>query len=85
MSTNGAEGNFGSPASAAQQTNGGFTHAFSNSVGALFGVRVTTNLSLLQTNWTALGGVVKVVPGKFQFTDAQATNMPNKFYRVTGA
>ena len=50
-------------------------------VGALFGVMATTNLSLSLTNWTALGGVVEIAPGQFQFTDPQATN-GGRFYRA---
>jgi len=34
------------------------------------------------TNWTALGGVTEISPGQFQFTDPQATNSPQRFYRV---
>src|SRR5208282_6390874 len=34
---------------------GSFQFAFTNTVGALFGVLATTNLSLPLTNWTALG------------------------------
>lgn len=69
--------------SAVQQTNDAFTFSFANSVGALFGVRTTADLSLPQTNWTALGGVMEFAPGQFQFTDAQAANTPSKFYRLT--
>ncbi len=68
---------------APKQTNGAFTLAFTDSVGALFGVLATTNLSLLPTNWTSLGGVTEVAPGQFQFTDAQATNTPSKFFGLT--
>ncbi len=39
-----------------KSTNGSLQFAFANSVGALFGVLATTNLSLSQTNWTPLGG-----------------------------
>jgi len=63
-------------------TNNGFRFAFTNSVGALFGVLATTNLSLPPTNWTALGGVVETAPGQFQFTDPQATNGGLRFYRA---
>ena len=62
--------------------NGSFQFSFNNSVGALFGVLSTTNLSLPMTNWTALGGVVEVSPGQFQFNDPQATNKPLRFYRA---
>jgi hypothetical protein len=65
-----------------QKLTNGFQFAFSNSVGALFGVLATTNLALPLTNWTALGGVLEISPGQFQFTDPQATNSPNRFYRL---
>ena len=60
-------------------TNGAFQFGFTNSVGALFGVLATTNLSLPLTNWTALGGVAEISPGQFQFTDPQATNSDAAF------
>jgi hypothetical protein len=66
----------------ANLTNGSFQFAFTNSPGALFGVLTTTNLSLPLTNWTALSGVVEISPGQFQFTDLQATNGEQRFYRV---
>ena len=68
--------------SAQKLTNGSFQFAFTNSVGALFGVLATTNLLLPTTNWTALGGVVELSPGQFQFTDSQATNDPQRFYLI---
>jgi hypothetical protein len=68
--------------SATMRTDGSFQFAFTNSVGALFGVLATTNLALPLTNWTALGGVVEIAPGQFQFSDLQATNGPKRFYRA---
>jgi hypothetical protein len=63
-------------------TNGSFQFAFTNSVGALFGVLTTTNLALPLSNWTALGGMIEISPGQFQFTDPQATNSGQRFYRA---
>jgi uncharacterized delta-60 repeat protein len=63
-------------------TNGAFQFCFTNSVGALLGVLATTNPALPLSNWTALGGVMEVCPGQFQFTDLQATNAPQCFYRL---
>jgi N-acetylneuraminic acid mutarotase len=63
-------------------TNGLFQFAFTNNVDALLGVLATTNLAQPLTNWTALGGVMEIAPGQFQFTDLQATNFPERFYRV---
>lgn len=62
--------------------NGGFQFVFTNSPGALFGVLTATNLSIPATNWTALGGVVEVAPGQFQFTDPQATNGGQRYYQL---
>jgi len=53
-------------------------HAF----GAFFGVAAATDAALPLSNWTALGGVTELSPGWFQFTDPQATNSPQRFYRV---
>jgi hypothetical protein len=66
----------------AQALANGFQFAFTNSVGALFGVLATTNLSLPTSNWTALGGVMEISPGQFQFTDLQATSGIQRFYRA---
>ena len=63
-------------------TNGAFQFAFTNSVGAIFGVLTSTNVALPLTNWTALGGATEVSPGQFQFTDPQATNNPQRFYVI---
>jgi hypothetical protein len=62
--------------------NGTFQFLFTNTPGASFSVFGTTNASLPSSNWTALGGVVETAPGQFQFTDSQATNNPQRFYRV---
>ena len=63
-------------------TNGTFQFAFTNSVGALFGVLAATNVALPFGDWTALGGVRELSPGRFQFSDLQATNGGQRFYRV---
>lgn len=62
--------------------NGSFQFAFSNIAGAPFSVLTTTNLALPLSNWSALGSVTETSPGHFQFTDAQATNSPQQFYRA---
>jgi len=61
---------------------GSFQFAFTNSIGALFGVLTTTNLALPMTNWTVLGGVTEISLGQFQFADLQLTNDAQRFYRV---
>ena len=61
--------------------NGSFRFDFPNSVGALFGALATTNVAVPSSNWTALGIVPEIAPGRFRFTDPQATNQ-HRFYRV---
>jgi hypothetical protein len=61
---------------------GSFQFSFTNNPGASFSVLVSTNLSLLLSNWTIMGGITEISPGQFQFTDSQATNYPGRFYRV---
>jgi len=63
-------------------TSGTFQFTFTNSVGAVFGALASTNVSLPLSNWTALSGITEISPGQFQFTDPQATNSPQRFYRV---
>ena len=63
-------------------TNGAFQFSFTNSAGTVFGVLAATNVALPLSNWTALGGVVEISPGQFQFTDPQATNGLRRFYCV---
>jgi hypothetical protein len=46
------------------------------------GALASTNVALPLSNWTALGGVVEISPGQFQFMDAQATNGVRRFYAV---
>ena len=61
---------------------GSFQFAFTNSIGAIFGVLATTNPGLPMSNWTLLGGAIEVTPGQFQFTDTQAGGSLTRFYRM---
>ena len=61
-------------------TNGTFQISFTNSVGAVFGVLATTNLSLPLIEW-ARSDVTEIAPGQFQFIDSQVTNNASRFYR----
>jgi hypothetical protein len=54
-----------------------------NTPGATFTVLATTNVFLPLDNWSVLGQPVKIAPGQFQFIDIQATNNPQRFYRVS--
>ena len=66
----------GSGASALQFT-------FTNTPHADFTVLTSTNLALPLANWTVLGEVMQVSPGRYEFTDPQAaTNHPGRFYRI---
>jgi outer membrane protein assembly factor BamB len=61
---------------------GAFQLGFSNVPGMSFTVFGTTNVALPTANWTRLGGVTETSPGQFQFTDVQAANNDQRFYRV---
>ena len=61
---------------------GAFQLSFTNLIGLPFSVLGSTNLALPLTNWTVLGAPVENPPGRYQFTDLQATNNPTRFYRV---
>jgi hypothetical protein len=63
--------------------NGFFQFAFTNSPGAVFSVRSSTNVLLPASNWTPSGTVSEVTPGQFQFIDSQTANSPQRFYRVS--
>jgi hypothetical protein len=67
---------------AAKLLGGSFQLRFTSTPGGSWIAMAATNLSLQSSNWTTLGTVPEVSPGQFQFTDAQATNYPQRFYRV---
>jgi len=62
--------------------NGSFQFSFTNTPGASFTVLNTTNVALPLSNWTALGAPTEISSGHFQFTDPQATNHAQGYYRV---
>ncbi|MBC8095864.1 MAG: hypothetical protein H7Y43_08625, partial [Akkermansiaceae bacterium] len=62
--------------------NGSIQFNFTNLTGAGFTVLTATNVALPLSNWTVLGAPIEVSPGQYQFTDAQATNNVQRFYRV---
>ena len=66
----------------AMSSNGAVQFSFTNTPGAFFAVLAATNPSLPLSNWTVLGPVTEIAPGQFQFIDLQATNQPQRFYRV---
>ena len=63
--------------------NGAIQFSFTNTPGATFSVWAATNLAPSPVNWTMLGYVTNTSPGKYQFTDAQATNLARRYYRVS--
>ena len=69
-------------ATAGRLANGSFQLVFTNNSGGLFSVLASTNLALPFSNWTVIGGATEMSPGQFQYTDPQATNSPERFYRV---
>lgn len=61
---------------------GSLQFTFANTPGTFFGVLAAPNSSLPLSEWTPLDGLTEVSPGQFQFADPQATNTPQRFYRV---
>jgi hypothetical protein len=64
--------------------NGSTQFAFTNYTDTSFTVLGSTDVSLPMIAWTCLGPAVEspVGSGYFQFIDPQATNFPQRFYRV---
>jgi len=65
--------------------NPGLSFSFANTPGlaANFTIWSTTNLMLPFNQWQNMGNPTEVGSGVYQFIDAQATNNPQEFYRVT--
>ena len=61
---------------------GALQFSFTNVPGLSFTAFATTNVTLRLSNWSQLGAVAEVSPGHFQFTDSQAANYAQRFYRV---
>jgi len=61
---------------------GSFQFSFLHTSGSTNTVFATTNVGLAFSNWTPVGTATEVSPGHFQFADPQATNRPQRFYRV---
>jgi subtilisin family serine protease len=70
------------PASAQLLPNGSFQLAFTAAPGATCTVLATSDPSQPLSNWTVAGAPAEVSAGQFQFTDPQATNNAQRFYRV---
>jgi len=68
---------------ATRLANGNFQFTFTNTPGTSFTVFCSTNMLLAFTSWYLLGSPVETSSGNYQFTDLQATNRPQCFYRVS--
>jgi hypothetical protein len=69
-------------ANATMLPNGAFHFTFTNMPGATCTVLASTNPALPVANWSALGTATEISSGQYQFTDLQATNSQQRFYRV---
>jgi hypothetical protein len=67
---------------ATRLTDGAFQLAFTYAPGAIATVLTSTDPALPLTGWTTVGQANEVSPGRYEFTDADATNMQSRFYRV---
>ena len=56
---------------------------FTNTPTVSFTALASTNAGLPIDNWTILGVVAEISPGHFRFSDLQATNYAQRFYRVS--
>jgi len=65
-----------------RDADGVFEFRFTSTPGASFVALAATNFSLSLSNWTLLGTPTEISPGQFQFTDPQALDNSQRFYRV---
>ncbi|MEI6077458.1 MAG: SMP-30/gluconolactonase/LRE family protein, partial [Verrucomicrobiota bacterium] len=63
-------------------TNGAIQLNLSEPGGLTFGVLAATNATMPLSNWTTIGSFNEVSAGQYQFTDTQATNSAQQFYRA---
>jgi hypothetical protein len=69
--------------SAAKLPDGTFQLVYTNLPYGTNTVLTSTDMTVPLTNWTALGSGAEVSPGQFRFIDSQATNFPQRFYRIS--
>jgi hypothetical protein len=64
---------------------GSFQFGFINGSGPSYSVLASTNVAGTMNTWSNLGAATEVPAGSglFQFTDHQAPNYPQRFYRVS--
>jgi hypothetical protein len=68
---------------ATRLTNGAVRFGFANLGGPSYTVLAGTNAAAPLNTWSNLGAPVESPTGTFTFTDTQATNYPQRYYRVT--
>lgn len=61
---------------------GAVRFAFTNQPDAFLTVLSATNITQPPAEWTIVGSPSQIAPGLFQFIDFDATNHPQRFYRV---
>jgi hypothetical protein len=61
---------------------GSFQFTLKNRPGSFFQVFAATNLGLPLNQWELIGNISENPAGVFHFIDFQATNLPQRFYRV---
>ena len=66
-----------------QLGSGNVQFAFTNLSGPTYRVLASTNVAAPLNTWSNLGAPIEAPAGTFQFTDIQAPNYPQRFYRVT--
>jgi hypothetical protein len=60
------------------QPNGSMILDFAGTSGYVQTVFASTNLQ----DWTSIGPATQISPGRFQFTDPDATNFQQRFYKI---
>jgi hypothetical protein len=63
-------------------TNRLFQVSFTNAIGGVFGMFVSSNANSALSAWTPLGRVPEVSPGQFQFIDSQPATNAGRLYSV---
>jgi sugar lactone lactonase YvrE len=63
-------------------SNGALQFSFVENLGLSFTVLASTNASSSIADWSVAGVATEAVSTQYQFTDTQATNYPQRFYRV---
>jgi len=63
-------------------SNGAVQFSFVENLGLSFTVLASTNPSSPIAAWSAVGAATEAAPTQYRFTDTQATNYPQRFYRV---